>query len=224
MFKVRERLLSTGGQNVSSSQTTKWATYVFLTWNPNTKWAPLTWNPNIKVSKETTKWALFTWNPTHTISAQTMYKVSSVNKWNQNVSLTISSQPTKWAVFRWYLNCSSPDRPVVWPANLGVADIYFFWLAPTLCYELNFPRTSRIRKSFLVRYFQRSCLIFMFITQTLLWAQFPRDIKEKKVLSGQAIVALMLLDILCHGQEFTLASEISKNDAGAHWKFWSGPM
>ena len=29
MFKVRERLLSTGGQNVSSSQTTKWA------WNPN---------------------------------------------------------------------------------------------------------------------------------------------------------------------------------------------
>ena len=43
-------------------------------------------------------------------------------------------------------------RPVVWPNNLGVVDIYFFWLAPTLCYELNFPRTSRIRKSFLVRW------------------------------------------------------------------------
>ena len=30
-------------------------------------------------------------------------------------------------------------------------DIYYFWLAPTLCYELNFPRTSRIRTVFLIR-------------------------------------------------------------------------
>jgi len=49
------------------------------------------------------------------------------------------------------VSSSQTTKPVVWPANLGVVDIYFFWLAPTLCYELNFPRTSRIRKSFLVR-------------------------------------------------------------------------
>ncbi len=35
---------------------------------------------------------------------------------------------------------------VVYPANLTVSDIYYFWLAPTLCYELNFPRMKRIRK------------------------------------------------------------------------------
>ena len=30
-------------------------------------------------------------------------------------------------------------------------DIYYFWFAPTLCYELNFPRSSRIRTTFLIR-------------------------------------------------------------------------
>jgi diacylglycerol O-acyltransferase-1 len=45
----------------------------------------------------------------------------------------------------------SEDKMVQWPNNLSVRDIYFFWLAPTLCYELNFPRTSRIRKLFLIR-------------------------------------------------------------------------
>ena len=40
---------------------------------------------------------------------------------------------------------------VQYPDNLSLKDIYFFWLAPTLCYELNFPRSGRIRKMFLLR-------------------------------------------------------------------------
>lgn len=31
------------------------------------------------------------------------------------------------------------------------ADLYYFLFAPTLCYELNFPRSPRIRKRFLLR-------------------------------------------------------------------------
>lgn len=30
-------------------------------------------------------------------------------------------------------------------------DMYYFVLAPTLCYELNFPRSPKIRMSFLLR-------------------------------------------------------------------------
>lgn len=30
-------------------------------------------------------------------------------------------------------------------------DMYYFVFAPTLCYQLNFPRSPRIRKSFLLR-------------------------------------------------------------------------
>lgn len=38
-----------------------------------------------------------------------------------------------------------------WPDNLTLNDVSYFILAPTLCYELNFPRTSRTRKFFLLR-------------------------------------------------------------------------
>jgi len=40
---------------------------------------------------------------------------------------------------------------VQYPDNLTVYDLYYFWLAPTLCYEINFPRSLRIRKTFLLR-------------------------------------------------------------------------
>ena len=35
---------------------------------------------------------------------------------------------------------------VQYPDNLNLRDVYYFIFAPTLCYELNFPRTERIRK------------------------------------------------------------------------------
>lgn len=40
---------------------------------------------------------------------------------------------------------------VQYPDNLTVKDFLYFLLAPTLCYELNFPRTTRIRKRFLLK-------------------------------------------------------------------------
>ncbi|KAG6455805.1 diacylglycerol O-acyltransferase 1 isoform X2 [Manduca sexta] len=40
---------------------------------------------------------------------------------------------------------------VKYPDNLNLKDLFYFLLAPTLCYELNFPRTARIRKRFLVK-------------------------------------------------------------------------
>ena len=40
---------------------------------------------------------------------------------------------------------------VKWPDNLTTGDISYYMLAPTLCYELNFPRTNRTRKFFLLR-------------------------------------------------------------------------
>lgn len=40
---------------------------------------------------------------------------------------------------------------VQYPENLTIKDLLYFLLAPTLCYELNFPRTNRIRKWFLLK-------------------------------------------------------------------------
>lgn len=40
---------------------------------------------------------------------------------------------------------------VQYPDNLNLKDMFYFIFAPTLCYELNFPRTQRIRKRFLLK-------------------------------------------------------------------------
>lgn len=40
---------------------------------------------------------------------------------------------------------------VQYPENLCYKDLFYFLCAPTLCYELNFPRTTRIRKRFLLK-------------------------------------------------------------------------
>ena len=40
---------------------------------------------------------------------------------------------------------------VKYPANLTLSDVFYFIFAPTLCYELNFPRTARIRWRFVIR-------------------------------------------------------------------------
>jgi len=53
---------------------------------------------------------------------------------------------------------------VVYPNNLTLANIYYFFLAPTLCYELNFPRTCRVRKWFLTR---RICEV-IFLTHIIM--------------------------------------------------------
>ncbi|XP_023325908.1 diacylglycerol O-acyltransferase 1 isoform X2 [Eurytemora carolleeae] len=45
---------------------------------------------------------------------------------------------------------SQERKDVIYPDNLNIRDIYYFWFAPTLCYEINFPRTRRFRLSFLV--------------------------------------------------------------------------
>ncbi|XP_022055441.1 diacylglycerol O-acyltransferase 1a [Acanthochromis polyacanthus] len=48
-------------------------------------------------------------------------------------------------------NGSAVQTHVSYPGNLTHRDMYYFVFAPTLCYQLNFPRSPRIRKRFLMR-------------------------------------------------------------------------
>lgn len=47
----------------------------------------------------------------------------------------------------------SPFQPqlIKYPDNLTVSNMYYFMCAPTLCYELNFPRSPRRRKMFIIK-------------------------------------------------------------------------
>lgn len=60
---------------------------------------------------------------------------------------------------------STQRRSIVeYPDNLTLKDLYYFICAPTLCYELNFPRSDRIRVRFLVK----RALEMIFLAQIIL--------------------------------------------------------
>ncbi|CAF0732171.1 unnamed protein product [Didymodactylos carnosus] len=50
-----------------------------------------------------------------------------------------------------YVTEKSSTILVKYPDNLSLKDLYYFLFAPTLCYELNYPRTTGIHKNSLVR-------------------------------------------------------------------------
>ena len=91
---------------------------------------------------------------------QSIYRQASVIR-NKNLfkattpsSLTDTKEKTKSdneVTRERLLSKSQANKPTSWPNNLTVCDIYYFCFAPTLCYELNFPRTSRIRTTILIK-------------------------------------------------------------------------
>ncbi|XP_076137276.1 diacylglycerol O-acyltransferase 1b [Alosa pseudoharengus] len=88
----------------------------------------------------------------YTIVLLKLYSYKDVNKWcrerrqvrarSLSRSLSCPSSPTI---------SSSSQTHVSYPGNLSLRDLYYFVFAPTLCYELNFPRSPRIRMGFLLR-------------------------------------------------------------------------
>lgn len=81
---------------------------------------------------------------------------ASVNKWYRQ-----SKSPTRQRMRRAksvsmseghaMANGKEETYLIQYPENLNLNDLYYFMFAPTLCYELNFPRTLRIRKRFLLK-------------------------------------------------------------------------
>ncbi|XP_068811548.1 diacylglycerol O-acyltransferase 1 isoform X5 [Struthio camelus] len=43
------------------------------------------------------------------------------------------------------------SKQIVYPMNLKVKDLYYFLLAPTLCYQLNFPRLKQCRYGYIIK-------------------------------------------------------------------------
>ncbi|XP_046842358.1 diacylglycerol O-acyltransferase 1-like isoform X2 [Xenia sp. Carnegie-2017] len=80
----------------------------------------------------------------------------SVNKWLREGSMTnppplrssVEDSPTEEKAKN---GRTHTLNLVKYPENLTQKDLYYFLAAPTLCYELNFPRTKRIRIRFLLR-------------------------------------------------------------------------
>uniref|UniRef100_A0AAY4CI86 O-acyltransferase n=1 Tax=Denticeps clupeoides TaxID=299321 RepID=A0AAY4CI86_9TELE len=78
----------------------------------------------------------------YTIVLLKLYSYKDVNKWcrERDQVFVRNLRPP-----------SNGKQTVSYPGNLTVKDLYYFVFAPTLCYELNFPRSARIRLGFLLR-------------------------------------------------------------------------
>ncbi|XP_037640377.1 diacylglycerol O-acyltransferase 1b [Sebastes umbrosus] len=85
----------------------------------------------------------------YTILSLKLYSYKDVNMWCRELS-TIKAKKLARS-----MSCPEAqhkgDSKVCYPGNLTIRDMYYFVFAPTLCYELNFPRSPNIRMSFLLR-------------------------------------------------------------------------
>uniref|UniRef100_A0A8C7RJZ7 O-acyltransferase n=1 Tax=Oncorhynchus mykiss TaxID=8022 RepID=A0A8C7RJZ7_ONCMY len=81
----------------------------------------------------------------YTVLFLKLYSYKDVNKWCREMSHAKARSLAR------SLSCKSSVSTVSYPGNVTLRDLYYFVFAPTLCYELNFPRSPRIRMSFLLR-------------------------------------------------------------------------
>lgn len=87
---------------------------------------------------------------TYTILFLKLYSYRDVNMWCRELSIAKAKKLSR------SLSCpasaqSGDASKVCYPGNLTIKDMYYFAFAPTLCYELNFPRSPKIRMGFLLR-------------------------------------------------------------------------
>uniref|UniRef100_A0A8C1NK38 O-acyltransferase n=1 Tax=Cyprinus carpio TaxID=7962 RepID=A0A8C1NK38_CYPCA len=78
-----------------------------------------------------------------------LYSYRDVNKWCRESRRAKARTLSRPSVHK--ANGTAGYTHVNYPGNLTHRDIYYFIFVPTLCYELNFPRSPRIRKRFLLR-------------------------------------------------------------------------
>lgn len=99
---------------------------------------------------------------TYTILFLKLYSYRDVNMWCRDLSIAKAKKLSR------SLSCpasvkSDNGSKVCYPGNLTMKDVYYFAFAPTLCYELNFPRSPKIRMGFLLR----RLVEMLFFTQLL---------------------------------------------------------
>uniref|UniRef100_A0A3P9P7Y9 O-acyltransferase n=1 Tax=Poecilia reticulata TaxID=8081 RepID=A0A3P9P7Y9_POERE len=82
----------------------------------------------------------------YTVLFLKLYSYQDANRWCREIRQAKAKSPDVQQS-----NGSAVHSLVSYPGNLTHRDMYYFVFAPTLCYQLNFPRSPRIRKRFLIR-------------------------------------------------------------------------
>lgn len=78
--------------------------------------------------------------------------------------------------------------------NCVTADLFYFICAPTLCYELNFPRSGRIRKRFLIKRLVE--MVFLWGVMLSLIQQWVVPIVQNSIVPFQELHVSKILERL----------------------------
>ncbi|XP_045901716.1 diacylglycerol O-acyltransferase 1b [Micropterus dolomieu] len=87
----------------------------------------------------------------YTILFLKLYSYKDVNMWCRELSAAKAKKLARSLSCPSAQHLNGGDQKVCYPGNLTIRDMYYFVFAPTLCYELNFPRSTKIRMGFLLR-------------------------------------------------------------------------
>uniref|UniRef100_A0A7N6B9K2 O-acyltransferase n=1 Tax=Anabas testudineus TaxID=64144 RepID=A0A7N6B9K2_ANATE len=103
---------------------------------------------------------------------------------------------------------------------LSFLDMYYFLLAPTLCYQLNFPRSSRIRKRFLMRRLfemvttESKCRVFQWMVPTIQNSMKPFQVPNH-------LIWLIFFYWFFHSSMNFLAELLQFGDRGFYRDWWN---
>ncbi|XP_052233917.1 diacylglycerol O-acyltransferase 1-like isoform X2 [Dreissena polymorpha] len=90
----------------------------------------------------------------YTVMFLKLVSYASVNKWCRQSGSPKRLRRTKSVSISEgspVANGKEETMLINYPENINLNNLYYFMCAPTLCYELNFPHTLRIRKRFLLK-------------------------------------------------------------------------
>ena len=105
-----------------------------------------------------------------------MWSYSQANRWYSAKSAAMTTENVKQnkkRKRRMSMPSTTGDDKHVdmrYPNNLTTANLYYFILAPTLCYEMEYPRTEKVRPYFLFkRLFETLFLFWLMIALIQQW-------------------------------------------------------
>uniref|UniRef100_A0A452HY97 diacylglycerol O-acyltransferase n=1 Tax=Gopherus agassizii TaxID=38772 RepID=A0A452HY97_9SAUR len=99
----------------------------------------------------------------YTIIALKLFSYYQVNRWYREGTprpVRGTSRMQDPSAHQSRRNERGQSKQIMYPMNLKVKDLYYFLLAPTLCYQLNFPRQKNCRQGYIIRRFIE--MIFLF--------------------------------------------------------------
>jgi len=188
-----------------------------------------------------------------------LWSYAQANRWyrEESIRLTKETLYSRRGTLRRVRSVSVPsareiefdDPKLIYPNNLTTANLYYFLLAPTLCYEMKYPRSLKVRVDFVLRRLLESVflfwLLFALIQQWILPNLDQLAEKKSQIILLYEVVALavpnnviwmvgfvmvfhswlnFLAEVLCFADREFYRDWWNSQDTAYFWSAWNIPI